>query len=93
MPRRTPERRCELILQRRNTARSSVDGGPRRAAEIGAEHDLVDPRAESYVKDFKPLRLGEIQLEKGVGQLVLRALEVPGDAVMDFRLLMLNRVE
>jgi hypothetical protein len=32
-------------------------------------------------------------MEAGAGKLVLRALEVPGAAVMDFRLLMLTRVK
>ena len=58
----------------------------------GAEHDRFK-RAESYVKDFKPMRLGVIEMEKGKGNLVLRALEIPGRSVMDFRLLMLERVE
>jgi hypothetical protein len=57
----------------------------------GGEHDRV-PRQESYVKDFKPLRLGTIQLQKGKGTLTLRALDVPGSQVMDFRLIMLTRV-
>ena len=57
----------------------------------GAEHDRVK-RQESYVKDFRPLRLGRIQLEKGRGQLTLRAIKIPGKQVMDFRLLMLTRL-
>lgn len=57
----------------------------------GMEHDR-DPRIESYVKDFKPLPLGTIRLEKGTGILTLRALEIPGTQVMDFRLMMLRRV-
>ena len=57
----------------------------------GGEHDRV-PRGESYVKDFKPLKLGTIQLEKGRGELTLRAWRIPGSAVMDFRLMMFTRV-
>jgi arylsulfatase A-like enzyme len=56
----------------------------------GAEHDRV-PRAESYVKNFHPLKLGTIRLEKGKGELTLRALTKPGSQVMDFRLIMLTR--
>ena len=59
--------------------------------EQGAENDRV-PRAESYVKDFKPMRLGEIKLESGEGDLVLKAISVPGRSVIDFRLLMLTRM-
>ncbi len=59
---------------------------------IGALQDHV-VRAESYVKNFRPMRLGTLKMEAGAGDLVLRALEVPGASVMDFRLLMLTRVE
>jgi hypothetical protein len=58
----------------------------------GGEHDRV-PRQESYVKDFQSLRLGTIQLKKGQGTLTLRATEIPGSQVMDFRLMMLTRVD
>lgn len=57
----------------------------------GMENDR-DLRQESYVKDFKPLKIGTIYLEKGKGNLVLKALEIPGSQVMDFRLLMLKRI-
>lgn len=57
----------------------------------GMENDR-DPRQESYVKEFKSLTIGTILLEKGKGNLVLRALEIPGSQVMDFRLLMLRRI-
>jgi hypothetical protein len=57
----------------------------------GGEHDRV-PRGESYVKDFKVLKLGTMRLEEGTGDLTLRALEIPGSQVMDFRLLMFTRV-
>lgn len=47
--------------------------------------------SESDVKYFKTLKLGTIHLEKGKGELTLRALDIPGSQVMDFRLLMLTR--
>ncbi len=59
----------------------------------GAEHDRVPRDSESYVKDFKPLRLGTMQLEKGRGLLTLRALEVPGKQVMDVRCITLTLVK
>ncbi len=59
---------------------------------LGAENDR-DPRQESYVKDFKPMTLGTITLEKGEGPLTLRALDMPGSQIMEVRLLMLNRVD
>jgi len=52
---------------------------------IGAEFDRVPRSGESYVKDFRPLRLGVFRLEKGRGELTLRALIVPGRQVMDVR--------
>ena len=58
---------------------------------MGMEHDRVK-RIESYVKDFKPLNLGTIALKKGKGILSFKALDVPGAHVMDFKLLMFQRV-
>lgn len=57
----------------------------------GMEHDK-SPRIESYVKDFKPLILGKIYLEKGPGRLFLKAKEIPGAQVMDFKMLTLKRI-
>jgi arylsulfatase A-like enzyme len=57
---------------------------------VGAEHDRVPREGESFVKDFKPLRLGVLNLEKGRGQLTLRALQVPGKQVMDVRAVLLT---
>ena len=59
---------------------------------VGAKEDR-SPRTESYVKDFKPLEMGTIELEKGSATLTLQATDVPNSQVMDFRLLMLTRVE
>jgi len=57
----------------------------------GMENDRV-PRMESYVKDFKPLPLGRLKLKKGTGTLTMKALEIPGKAVIDVRLLMFERI-
>ena len=43
------------------------------------------PPGESQMKEFRPLRLGAVHLDKGRGLLTLRALEIPGDCVMDVR--------
>ncbi len=59
--------------------------------EQGAENDRVQ-RIESYVKPFKPIRLGVIRLQKGTGRLKLRATKIPGSQAIDFRLLMLTRI-
>jgi hypothetical protein len=37
------------------------------------------------MKEFRSLVLGEIDLEPGLGELTLRALEIPGRSVMDVR--------
>jgi len=55
------------------------------------EHDR-SPRTESYVKDFKPLKMGRIWLTKGAGKLKLKATEIVGAQGMEVRLLMLKRV-
>ena len=51
----------------------------------GKEQDRVPRRGESYVKDFKPLSLGIIELPAGKGTLTLSAAKVPGGSVADIR--------
>jgi hypothetical protein len=51
----------------------------------GAEHDRVKRDAESYVKDFRPLTLGNVELPRGRGLLTLRATATPGPQVADLR--------
>jgi arylsulfatase A-like enzyme len=46
---------------------------------------LPRPRGESPMKEFRPLKLGEMRLAAGQGPLTLRALEIPGKSVMDVR--------
>ena len=46
---------------------------------------LPRPHGESPMKEFRPLKLGEMHLEKGQAPLTLRALEIPGRSVMDVR--------
>tara|TARA_R110002096_G_scaffold288244_7_gene481952 strand:+ start:4617 stop:7007 length:2391 start_codon:yes stop_codon:yes gene_type:complete len=58
---------------------------------LGAKDDR-SPRMESYTKDWHRMKLGTIRLEKGKGELTLRALKVPKGEVMDFRLMVLRRV-
>lgn len=60
---------------------------------VGAEHDRVPRAGESLVKDFKPLTLGTMTLEKGRGQLTLQAVQVPGKQVMDVRGVSLRLLE
>ena len=58
----------------------------------GQENDRVK-RRESYVKDFKEIKIGKINLTKGKGELTLKALEIPGEESIEFRLLMLEKVQ
>jgi arylsulfatase A-like enzyme len=57
---------------------------------VGAEHDRVPREGESFMKDFKPLRLGRMTLAQGRGVLTLRALTIPGKQVMDVRAVLLT---
>ena len=65
---------------------------PHHPPLIGMQNDRV-ARSESYEKDFKPLQAGVITLKQGKGELSLQALSMPGTEVMDFRMLMLTRIE
>jgi hypothetical protein len=58
---------------------------------IGAAEDRV-VRQESYEKDFKPIKIGSISLQKGDGVISLTAPEIPGDQALEFRLLTLRPV-
>lgn len=57
---------------------------------VGAKEDRVPRQGESYVKDFRPLSLGEIKLIAGRGKLTLRATDIPGDAAIDVREIVLT---
>lgn len=54
--------------------------------------DDIYPRTEGFVKRFNRVNIGTIKLKKGIGTLTLKAIEIPGSQVMDFRLLLLKRV-
>jgi hypothetical protein len=44
------------------------------------------------VKDWAKMKLGQIKLKAGTGELTLTAPRIPGSAAIDFRLLFLTRV-
>jgi arylsulfatase A-like enzyme len=50
------------------------------------------PRNESYVKDFKPMKMGKMKLPAGKGELKLQASEIPGGQALEFRLFMFRRI-
>jgi arylsulfatase A-like enzyme len=59
----------------------------------GMEHDRVPRKAESFMKDFTPMKLGTLDLTPMRGQLTLRAPRVAGKQVMEVRYVLLTRVE
>jgi arylsulfatase A-like enzyme len=69
-------------------------------AEITDSHDPPmrgmkedrSPRNESYVKDFKPMKMGKMKLPAGKGELKLQATEIPNGQALEFRLFMLRRI-
>lgn len=60
--------------------------------EVGAEHDRVERTTQSFMKDFRALSLGTVQLEEGAGELTLRASKGVGETNLEMRLLMFRRV-
>ena len=69
---------------------SKVIDKPHDPPLYGFEYYMVHLRESPY-KDFIPVHMGEIHLTAGKGMLTLKALEIPGEASIDFRLLLLNR--
>ncbi len=60
---------------------------------LGRRGERVPRKAESYVKDFRPHKLGVIRLSAGRGELELRAVKLSGRRAIELRWLMLRRVE
>jgi hypothetical protein len=58
---------------------------------IGMEHDNV-PREESYIKDFKPLKLGVVHLKAGSGSLKVQSNSLLKANDLDMKLLTLTRL-
>jgi arylsulfatase A-like enzyme len=46
---------------------------------------LPRPVAESQMKEFRTLMLGQVELKSGVYPMTLRAIDIPGSSVMDVR--------
>ena len=60
---------------------------------LGAENDRTPRFAESLVKDFKPLRIGVLEMKEGRGELALQAAGVAGKQVMDVRFVKLTMLK
>lgn len=82
----------ELELSFKGEKRSGLVTEANNPPLKGMENDRVK-RTESYVKDFKPLKLGNLYLKKGSGTLTLKATKIQGNQSIDFSLLTLKRIE
>lgn len=58
----------------------------------GMNEDRAERNGESYVKDWKAIDIGQMNLDAGEALLSVKALEIPGDAVIDFRLFLFERI-
>ena len=58
---------------------------------LGMEHDRVT-REESYTRDFTPMKLGKIELNKGAGELKLNFLDLKKADDFEFNVLTLRRI-
>ena len=81
---------CEVQLSLGDGRTSAVVDKVNDPPALGKEHDRADRGAESLVKDFQPLRLGEITLANGRGLLTLGAVKQPGEAVIEVRAVQLT---
>lgn len=61
-------------------------------AFASVKYDRV-PREESYEKDFKALDMGVVKLDKGHHTIGLKAADLKDTAFIDFRLLVLERID
>ena len=57
----------------------------------GMDEDL-SPRMESYVKDWKAMEMGTIDLSRGKASMCLTALDMQGKSIIDFRLFLFERL-
>ncbi len=81
----------ELVFQdRRLTAKVNPGWDPPLYTN---QDTLPRPHGESQMKEFRTLKLGEIQLPKAQSPLVLRATHIPGKSVMDLRRLTLTLLD
>ena len=83
---------CQIQLQFNDSTVSTKITEAHDPPEVGVKEDRV-ARAESYVKFFKPVVMGEMEIEAGEGELTLTVPEMPGTQGIEFRLLMFERIE
>ena len=83
---------AELLLQMGDAKLTTTITQAHDPPVVGPELDKF-PRSEAPTKNFQPVKMGTIELQKGTGQLQLRTTQMPGKSSIDFRLLMFRRVE
>ena len=66
---------------------------PHDPSLVGESNDRVPRKGESYMKDFRALKLGEIELPRATGALTLRATDIRGKQVMDVSGITLTLIE
>ncbi|PZX51259.1 arylsulfatase A-like enzyme [Algoriphagus ratkowskyi] len=81
-----------LLLKHRGNELKAIISKAHDSGFVGIEYDRV-VRDESYEKDFIPMELGVIQLEKGRHPLTMMASQIKGQDFIDLRLLVLERLE
>lgn len=59
---------------------------------LGAEYDRTK-REESFQKEFKPLEMGVLNLDKGLHPISIKASLIKGSQFIDFRQLVLERIK
>ena len=79
-----------LLRQGKNEVSTSVNEA-NDSDFVAAEFDR-SPRSESYEKDYKPLEIGTIHLDKGRHPLVMKAPDIKGTEFIEVRLLVLERM-
>lgn len=74
---------CTIELSLLGRRASRAVSQPHDPPLHGLDHDRAPRGAESEMKDFQPLALGEISLPAGRGELSLRAVKIPGAEAID----------
>lgn len=82
---------AELIIKQGKNSVSKILPQAHDPPFTGVEFDRV-PRAESYEKNFLPLEVGELKLDKGEHRITIKATKLQDSSFIDLRLLVLERI-
>lgn len=81
----------ELEMKFNDASISKKISTPNNVPVMGMENDKVE-RDESYVKDFKPMKLGNVELKKGKGLLELSSKNLLAADDLECNMISLKRV-